>query len=241
MASLLIENITTGYDKADVLQDVSLSITPGEITCILGSNGSGKSTLIRSILGLTPPRAGAIRFDGEDITRMPTHRIIGLGIACIPEGRKVFPKMSVEENLRLGAYQERSAAEIRRRLDGVYDIFPRLKERVAQAAGTMSGGEQAMVSIGRGLMSQPRLLIIDEPSLGLSPLFVKENFKVIRRINELGITVLLVEQNVHQTLAIAHAGYVLSQGRVVARGSAAELAGNAEVHAAYFAQGGEAR
>jgi branched-chain amino acid transport system ATP-binding protein len=234
MAKLVVENITTAYDKADVLQDVSLEVEPGKITCILGSNGSGKSTLIRSILGLTPARRGRILFDGKPITTLATHQIIASGIACIPEGRKVFPKMSVEENLRLGAYQERDKAVIGERLAQVYDIFPRLKERLTQFAGTMSGGEQAMVSIGRGLMAAPKLLIIDEPSLGLSPLFVKESFGVIRRINELGITVLLVEQNVHQTLAISHAGYVLSQGRVVAQGSAAELAGNAEVRAAYF-------
>jgi branched-chain amino acid transport system ATP-binding protein len=234
MAKLVVENITTAYDKADVLQDVSLEVEPGKITCILGSNGSGKSTLIRSILGLTPARRGRILFDDKPITTLPTHQIIASGIACIPEGRKVFPKMSVEENLRLGAYQERDNAVIAGRLQQVYDIFPRLKERLTQFAGTMSGGEQAMVSIGRGLMAAPKLLIIDEPSLGLSPLFVKESFGVIRRINELGITVLLVEQNVHQTLAISHAGYVLSQGRVVAQGSAAELAGNAEVRAAYF-------
>ena len=234
MAKLVVENITTAYDKADVLQDVSLEVEPGKITCILGSNGSGKSTLIRSILGLTPARRGRILFDGKPITTLATHQIIASGIACIPEGRKVFPKMSVEENLRLGAYQERDNAVIAGRLQQVYDIFPRLKERLTQFAGTMSGGEQAMVSIGRGLMAAPKLLIIDEPSLGLSPLFVKESFGVIRRINELGITVLLVEQNVHQTLAISHAGYVLSQGRVVAQGSAAELAGNAEVRAAYF-------
>ncbi|KAF0165433.1 MAG: branched-chain amino acid transport system ATP-binding protein [Rhodocyclaceae bacterium] len=234
MAHLVIENITTAYDKADVLQDVSLEVEPGKITCILGSNGSGKSTLIRSILGLTPPRRGRILFDGQPITHLATHRIIASGIACIPEGRKVFPKMSVAENLRLGAYQESDQAVVARRLDQVHEIFPRLKERTGQFAGTMSGGEQAMVSIGRGLMAAPKLLIIDEPSLGLSPLYVKENFNVIRRINELGITVLLVEQNVHQTLAIAHAGYVLLQGRVVARGSAAELADNEEVHAAYF-------
>lgn len=234
MAQLIVENITTAYDKADVLEDVSLEVEQGKITCILGSNGSGKSTLIRSILGLTPPRRGRIVFEGQPISGLPTHRVIASGIACIPEGRKVFPKMSVEENLRLGAYQERDAATIARRLDQVYDIFPRLKERVGQFAGTMSGGEQAMVSIGRGLMAAPRLLIIDEPSLGLSPLFVKESFSVIRRINEFGITVLLVEQNVHQTLAISHAGFVLAQGRVVAQGSAAELASSAEVKAAYF-------
>ena len=234
MASLIIESITTAYDKADVLQDVSLEVEPGKITCILGSNGSGKSTLIRSILGLTPPRLGRILFDGQPITTLATHLIIASGIACIPEGRKVFPKMSVEENLRLGAYRERSNTVITQRMEQVYEIFPRLKERVSQFAGTMSGGEQAMVSIGRGLMAAPKLLIIDEPSLGLSPLFVKESFSVIRRINELGITVLLVEQNVHQTLAISHAGYVLSQGRVVAQGKAADLASNAEVRAAYF-------
>lgn len=234
MAHLVIENITTAYDKADVLQDVSLEVEPGKITCILGSNGSGKSTLIRSILGLTPPRRGRILFDGQAITHLATHRIIASGIACIPEGRKVFPKMTVAENLRLGAYQDPDRAAVARRLEQVHEIFPRLKERNQQIAGTMSGGEQAMVSIGRGLMAAPRLLIVDEPSLGLSPLYVKENFNVIRRINELGITVLLVEQNVHQTLAIAHAGYVLLQGRVVARGSAAELAESEEVHAAYF-------
>lgn len=234
MAGLLIENITTAYDKADVLQGVSLEVEPGRITCILGSNGSGKSTLIRSILGLTPPRSGKIIFDGQPITHLATHRIIAAGIACIPEGRKVFPKMSVAENLRLGAYQEPDPAVVAGRIEQVYGIFPRLKERSRQFAGTMSGGEQAMVSIGRGLMAAPRLLIIDEPSLGLSPLYVKENFNVIRRINELGITVLLVEQNVNQTLAIAHSGYVLLQGRVVARGSAAELAASEEVHAAYF-------
>jgi branched-chain amino acid transport system ATP-binding protein len=235
MATLLrVENVYAGYDKADVLQDVSLTVASGSITCILGSNGSGKSTLIRAILGLTPPRRGRVVFDGADLAGMPTHRIVASGIACIPEGRKVFPKLSVVENLRLGAYQERDAGKSAGRLEQVFGIFPRLAERAAQIAGTMSGGEQAMLSIGRGMMGEPRLLLIDEPSLGLSPLLVKENFNVIRRINELGITVLLVEQNVHQTLAIAQHGYVLSQGRVVASGTAKELAENAEVRAAYF-------
>lgn len=231
---LEIENIYTAYDKADVLDGVSLKIEPGSITCLLGSNGSGKTTLIRSILGLTPPRSGRIMFEGADITKLPTHKVIASGIACIPEGRKVFPKLNVEENLRLGAYQESSEDVTRSRMQEIYKLFPRLLERRDQLAGTMSGGEQAMVSIGRGLMSAPKLLLIDEPSLGLSPLFVKENFNIIRQINERGITVFLVEQNVHQTLAISHYGYVLSKGRVVASGTPKELASRDEVREAYF-------
>jgi len=231
---LEIDGVTTAYDKADVLQDVTLSVETGSITCLLGSNGSGKTTLVRSILGLPPPRSGRIVFNGGDITRLPTHRIVAAGIACIPEGRKVFPKLTVEENLRVGAYQETSAALTEGRLADILRIFPRLAERRTQLAGTMSGGEQAMVSIGRGLMCAPKLLLIDEPSLGLSPLLVKENFNIIRQINERGITVFLVEQNVHQTLAVAQHGYVLSKGRVVAAGTSLELRERAEVREAYF-------
>ena len=235
MASLLeIEGVTTAYDKADVLQNVSLAVETGTITCLLGANGSGKTTLVRSILGLTPARAGRIAFDGKDITSLATHRIIAAGIACIPEGRKVFPKLTVEENLRVGAYGESSEAVVEERMADIFRIFPRLAERRAQLAGTMSGGEQAMVSIGRGLMCAPKLLLIDEPSLGLSPLLVKENFGIIRKINERGITVFLVEQNVHQTLAIAQQGYVLSKGRVVAAGTPDELEDRPEVREAYF-------
>jgi branched-chain amino acid transport system ATP-binding protein len=231
---LRIENVYAGYDRADVLLDVSLAVEAGSVTCMLGSNGSGKTTLIRAILGLTPPRRGRIVFDGEDLAGRPTHEIVRRGIACIPEGRRVFPKLTVAENLRLGAYGENDAAKIAQRFGRVFGIFPRLEERAGQLAGTLSGGEQAMLSIGRGLMSEPRLLLVDEPSLGLAPLLVRENFAVIRRAQEMGITVLLVEQNVRQTLAIAHYGYVLAQGRVAARGTAAELAANAEVHQAYF-------
>src|SRR3954471_1184609 len=231
---LAIESIYTGYDRADVLEGVTLAVEPGRITCLLGANGSGKTTLIRSILGLTPPRAGAITFEGRDITGLATHKVIAAGIACIPEGRKVFPKFTVEENLRAGAYQEPSEDVTRSRIAEIYDIFPRLGERRAQLAGTMSGGEQAMVSIGRGLMRAPKLLLIDEPSLGLSPLLVKENFNIIRKINERGISIFLVEQNVHQTLAISDYGYVLSKGRVVAEGRPSELAKTSEVHQAYF-------
>jgi branched-chain amino acid transport system ATP-binding protein len=235
MAAILeIEGVTTAYDKADVLQGVTLAVEVDSITCLLGSNGSGKTTLVRSILGLTPARAGRIVFNGADITRLPTHKIVAAGIACIPEGRKVFPKLTVEENLRIGAYQETSDAVTQDRMADILRIFPRLAERRTQLAGTMSGGEQAMVSIGRGLMCAPRLLLIDEPSLGLSPLLVKENFNIIHQINERGITVFLVEQNVHQTLAIAQHGYVLSKGRVVAAGTPDELRDRAEVREAYF-------
>jgi branched-chain amino acid transport system ATP-binding protein len=237
---LRIDSISTAYDRADVLDGVSLTAEPGRITCLLGSNGSGKTTLIRSILGLTAPRKGSIRFGEVELTRLPTHEIVALGIAAIPEGRRIFPRLTVLDNLRLGAYLEKRAAVVSQRLDRVFGIFPRLLERKEQLAGTMSGGEQAMISIGRGLMSAPKLLLVDEPSLGLSPLFVKENFAVIHRINEEGVTVFLVEQNVHQTLAIAHRGYVLSKGRVVAQGTSAELLKSPEVHEAYFGPEGRA-
>src|SRR3954469_1748584 len=237
MEELRVENVFTAYDRADVLQDVSVTVQRGTITCLLGSNGSGKTTLIRSILGLTPPRTGRILFGGRDLTGLPTHRIVAQGIACIPEGRKVFPRLTVAENLRLGAYLEADAQAVRQRLERVFSVFPVLADRRQQGAGTMSGGEQAMVSIGRGLMGAPKLLLVDEPSLGLSPLFVKENFAVLRKVNESGVTIFLVEQNVHQTLGIAHEGYVLSKGRVVARGTAQELLENDEVRKAYFGEG----
>lgn len=234
LARLVVEGVATAYDKANVLEGVSLTAEPGRITCLLGSNGSGKTTLIRSILGLTPPNAGRITFSGLELSGLPTHRIIAAGISAIPEGRKVFPKFTVTENLRMGAYQEPAEAVIAERLERVYATFPRLAERRDQLAGTMSGGEQAMVSIGRGLMAAPRLLLVDEPSLGLSPKLVQENFAIIRRIRDQGITVFLVEQNVHQTLVIADYGYVLSKGRVVAAGVPSALKDTKEVHEAYF-------
>ena len=233
-SNLEVNDLYVAYGSADVLHGVSLSVMAGKITFLLCSNGSGKSTLIPAICGLTPPREGQMAIGGKSLLGLPTHKVIAAGIACIPEGRHVFPKLTVVENLRLGGFQEKSEVVIRDRMERVYDVFPHLFERKGQLAGTMSGGEQAMVTIGRGLMSDPKVLLIDEPSLGLSPLLVKENFNTIKRINELGTTVFLVEQNVHQTLAIAHYGYVLSQGRVVAKGTAQELAGNAQVHEAYF-------
>ena len=231
---LTVRGVHTAYDTVDVLTGVDIDVLPGQITCILGVNGAGKSTLIRSILRLTPPRAGTITFNGNNLDRLKTHEIVRLGIGCIPEGRRIFGRMTVEENLHVGAYNERSNAKIRSSLERVFHIFPRLKEREKQIAGTLSGGEQAMVSIGRGLMTDPHMLIIDEPSLGLSPLFVQENFNVIREIAKAGVTVLLVEQNVNQTLAIADYGYVLLQGQVIVKGSADYLRSNPEVQRAYF-------
>ena len=231
---LTVRGVHTAYDTVDVLTGVDLDVLPGQISCILGVNGAGKSTLIRSILRLTPPRVGTITFKGNNLDRLKTHEVVRLGIGCIPEGRRIFGRMTVEENLRVGAYTERSNAKIRSSLERVFHIFPRLKEREKQVAGTLSGGEQAMVSIGRGLMTDPHMLIIDEPSLGLSPLFVQENFNVIREIAKAGVTVLLVEQNVNQTLAIADYGYVLLQGQVIVKGSADSLRSNPEVQRAYF-------
>ncbi len=231
---LTVRGVHTAYDTVDVLTGVDLDVLPGQISCILGVNGAGKSTLIRSILRLTPPRVGTITFNGNNLDKLKTHEVVRLGIGCIPEGRRIFGRMTVEENLRVGAYTERSNAKIRSSLERVFHIFPRLKEREKQVAGTLSGGEQAMVSIGRGLMTDPHMLIIDEPSLGLSPLFVQENFNVIREIAKAGVTVLLVEQNVNQTLAIADYGYVLLQGQVIVKGSADFLRSNPEVQRAYF-------
>jgi len=232
--ALSVQSLTTGYDRVDVLHDVSIDARPGAITCILGANGAGKTTLIRAIMGLTPARCGTVLWDGHDVTRAKTHKIVASGIACIPEGRKVFPRMTVAENLALGAFLVSNAARVRRSLERVYALFPRLGERAGQLAGTLSGGEQAMLSIGRGLMAEPRMLVIDEPSLGLSPRYVKENFQIIKDINAQGLTVLLVEQNARQTLAISHYGYVLSQGRVTAAGTSQALRGNDEVRSAYF-------
>jgi len=231
---LVLEAIYTAYDRADVLSGVSLEVEPGKITCILGSNGAGKSTLIRSILSLTAPRSGRILYDGADITTLPTHQIVRCGIACIPEGRKVFPKMTVRDNLLVGGYQESERQVLEGRLEDVFRVFPQLRDRTGQLAGTMSGGEQAMLSIGRGLMAAPKLLIIDEPSLGLSPLYVKANFSVIRAINEQGVTVLLVEQNAKAALSIADRGYVLETGRILLQGPAEDLLSNKDVQRAYL-------
>jgi len=226
--------VTAGYDRADVLRNVSIEAKPGRVTCILGANGAGKSTLIRTILGLNRLRKGEIYFGGDSIGQMPTHRIAGLGIATVPEGNRVLPRMTVLENLKVGGLLLRDDNRAAARMEELFETFPRLKERRGQMAGTLSGGERSMLSIARGLMTDPELIVFDEPSLGLSPLFVTEVFAIVKRLKAAGQSILLVEQNVRQTLRVADYGYVLVQGQVVAEGDAATLEQNPELHRAYF-------
>jgi branched-chain amino acid transport system ATP-binding protein len=231
---LSLENITTVYGRNEMLQHVNLDVELGKITCLLGSNGSGKSTLIKAILGLVKVTKGKITFDGEDITGQKTHKIIEKGISIVPEGKHIFPKMSVRENLQMGAYFERSNEVIEQRLEEVFNLYPRLKERIKQVAGTLSGGEQSMLSIGRGLMSKPKLMIFDEPSLGLAPILVEQNFETIQKINLAGTTVFLVEQNANLTLEVSHYGYVLQTGCVIEEGTTAELIESDIIKSAYL-------
>ena len=231
---LKFDNVTTVYGRNEMLRDVSLEVPEGTVTCLLGSNGAGKSTLIKAILGLVKITKGSIHFDGKDITGTPTHKIVNLGISIVPEGKRIFPKMSVRENLRMGAYLEKDNNIIEKRMEDVFVLFPRLKERIKQVAGTLSGGEQSMLSIGRGLMSEPKMMIFDEPSLGLAPILVEQNFDTIKEINSKGTTVFLVEQNVNLTLEYASRGYVLQQGEVVASGTSAELRETEVLKSAYL-------
>ena len=231
---LELKNITTVYGKNKMLLDVSLKILKGECVCLLGSNGAGKSTLIKSILGLVKIVEGKIFFNGKDITRQKTYNTIRQGISIVPEGKRIFPKMTVLENLKMGAYKDNDKKAIEARFDPVFEIFPRLKERITQVAGTLSGGEQSMLTIGRGLMADPELIIFDEPSLGLAPVFVQETFEIIKRINDSGKTVFLVEQNAHMTLKISDRGYFLQKGQIIASGTTDELKSVDIIKKAYF-------
>jgi branched-chain amino acid transport system ATP-binding protein len=231
---LEIEDLAVDYGAVKALKGVSLVANEGEIVTLIGANGAGKTTLLRTISGLIPVRSGRIRFQGKNLVKMPPHEIVRLGIAQSPEGRMVFANLSVEDNLELGAYLRKGRAEILADRDAVYQQFPRLKERRKQSAGTLSGGEQQMLAIGRALMARPRLLLLDEPSLGLAPLLVREIFRTIREINERGVTVLLVEQNAHMALSIAARGYVLETGRVIVEDQAARLLSNEDVKRAYL-------
>ena len=234
MSQLAVEGLDVYYGAVHALKGVSLRVEPGEIVTLIGANGAGKTTLLRTISGLVPPRAGKILFEGKDITRVPAHEIVAHGISQSPEGRMVFANLSVEDNLELGAYRRRDRPGIREDREKVFKLFPRLLERRRQLSGTLSGGEQQMLAMGRALMSRPRLLLLDEPSLGIAPLLVRDIFKTIVEINRRGTTVLLVEQNAHMALGIAQRGYVLETGRVVPEDQSAKLAANDEVRAAYL-------
>mgnify|MGYP001119925209 CR=1 FL=1 len=231
---LELSNVTTVYGKNKMLLDVSLQVPNGKCACLLGSNGSGKSTLIKAILGLVKIVGGTIQFDGKDITGQRTYRAVRKGISIVPEGKRIFPKMTILENLRMGAFTEKKQNEIQNRFDQVFMHFPRLKDRSHQIAGTLSGGEQSMLAIGRGLMSDPKMIIFDEPSLGLAPVLVQQTFEIIHRINESGVTVFLVEQNAHLSLSISDVGYFLQKGQIIAGGTPEELTGSDVLQAAYF-------
>jgi branched-chain amino acid transport system ATP-binding protein len=236
MPLLEIENMHSYYGHIHALRGISLTVEEGEVVTLIGSNGAGKTTTLRSIHGILPPREGRIVFNGEEIQGTPAHELIGKGIAQSPEGRRIFFRMTVLENLEMGAYHRNDGAEIREDMDRVFDLFPRLKERTRQEAGTMSGGEQQMLAIGRALMSSPKLLLLDEPSMGLAPVLVERIFEVIREINEQGTTILLVEQNANVALEIATRGYVLETGTIVNSASAAELREDPAVREAYLGE-----
>ena len=231
---LEVNALAVAYGDVQVLWDVSLRIERGEIVTLLGANGAGKTTLLRAISRTVPVKGGTIALDGERLERAPSSRCVELGVAHVPEGRRLWPDMSVEDNLLLGSYPRRARADVKRSLDYVFALFPRVLERRRQMAGTLSGGEQQMVAIARGLMSKPSILMLDEPSLGLAPIVVAEMFEAVRRINAEGTTVLLVEQNVRQALELAMRGYVIETGRVVSCGTRAELLGSDEIKKAYL-------
>jgi len=231
---LRIDKLNFAYGDLQVLWDVSLEVKQGEIVTVVGANGAGKSTTLRNVSRLVKPISGAITFDGADLVRLPSHKVVELGLIQVPEARRIFPEMTVVENLRMGSFVKATRRDREKNMERVFSLFPRLAERKAQLGGTMSGGEQQMLAIGRGLMANPKLLLLDEPSLGLSPLLVKNIFATIQEINRQGTTVLLVEQNVYQSLHISHRGYVMETGRVVLSGTGAELLANPTVKKAFL-------
>jgi len=234
---LELKSIETYYGTIRALKGVTLEVRPGEIVTLLGANGAGKTTTLRSINGLNRPRRGSIVFEGRDITALPAHGIVRLGISQSPEGRKLFPRMTVVENLEMGAFQRSDRTTIKDDMERVFALFPRLAERRTQKAGTMSGGEQQMCAIGRAMMARPKLLMLDEPSMGLAPIFVERIFETIVEINQQGTPILLVEQNALMALEVANRGYVLETGFVVLEGSAADLKTNEQVRKTYLGEG----
>ncbi|MBC7326195.1 MAG: ABC transporter ATP-binding protein [Moorella sp. (in: Bacteria)] len=235
MALLLrVENLNVYYGAIHALKGISLEVKEGEIVTLIGANGAGKSTTLKTISGLLRPRRGSIIYQGRSLNGLPAQMIVKLGVSQVPEGRRIFPNLTVKENLELGAYLRRDREGINKSLEDVFRRFPRLKERQKQMAGTLSGGEQQMLAIGRALMSRPRLMLLDEPSMGLAPILVQEIFNIIQEINRQGTTILLVEQNANMALSVAHRGYVLETGRITLAGSAAELARSEAVKKAYL-------
>lgn len=235
MPILELKNIETYYGAIQALRGISLEVGKGEIVTLIGSNGAGKSTTLKSISGLAKVKKGSIIYKGKDITNKPPHETTLLGLAHVPEGRRIFSQLTVKENLLMGAYSVKGKDIIQERMETVFNYFPRLKERISQKGGTMSGGEQQMLAIGRALMMQPEVLMLDEPSMGLAPIIVEQIFEIILQLNSLGITVLLIEQNAYQALSIAHRGYVIQNGEIVLSGSGAELIENEQIKEAYLA------
>jgi len=234
MAMLDVKNINVYYGAIHAIKGISLTVDEGEIVTLIGANGAGKSTTLRTISGLLKPKTGEINFLGKNIAGMPAHKIVREGISQVPEGRRIFAEMSVLENLELGAFTRDDKAEIQSDMEMVFQRFPRLKERISQQAGTLSGGEQQMLAMGRALMSRPKLLLLDEPSMGLAPLLIREIFSIIVDINKTGTTVLLVEQNANMALSIANRAYVLETGRITLSGDAKELAASEDIRKAYL-------
>jgi branched-chain amino acid transport system ATP-binding protein len=235
-ALLDVKDIHVFYGNIEAVKGMSFHVDRGEIVCLIGANGAGKTTTLRTVSGLLRPGEGAIFYEGQRIDLLPAHEIVGLGVAQSPEGRRIFPRMSVRENLDMGAFIRRDAAGQREDMDRIMDLFPILKERARQAAGTLSGGEQQMLAMGRALMARPRLLLLDEPSMGLAPIVVQTIFDTIRDINDQGMTVLLVEQNAAQALSLAHRGYVIETGKIVLEDEASALLENEQVRKAYLGE-----
>lgn len=236
MAMLSIENLEVYYGAIHAIKGISFDVEEGEIIALIGANGAGKTTILHTITGLVPAKHGSIKFGGKELTKTPAHKIVSMGMAHVPEGRRVFAQLTVYENLMLGAYTRKDKAEIAESVETVFKRFPRLQERRNQSAGTLSGGEQQMLAMGRALMSKPSIILMDEPSMGLSPLYVSEIFDIIQEINKSGTTVLLVEQNAKKALSIANRAYVLETGKIVLSGDAKELANNDSVKKAYLGE-----
>ena len=231
---LEVKNLSVSYGAIEAVKDISFTVNAGEIVSLIGANGAGKTTTLHTITGLVPAKSGSVMYNGVDLLKTHNNKIVTLGMAHIPEGRHVFTRMSVEENLEMGAFSLKDQSDLKKDLDMVYGLFPRLKERRNQKAGTLSGGEQQMLAMGRALMSHPKTILMDEPSMGLSPKLVKEIFSIIRKLHEQGITILLVEQNAKMALSIADRAYVLETGRITIEGDAKELLNNEQVRKAYL-------